>query len=279
MLSTAHKVAIARGISAVLLGAGLAPVRRARRAGIAFELDLREGIDLSLFLFGVFQGHVLELTRRWVPADGVIVDVGANIGAMTLPMAQHVARGRVLAVEPTDFAVAKLRANLALNPALAARVSVFQTFLADRPSTESALTAYSRWPVGTGAAETHPVHKGVAMPAPCGQTTLDELAARENLPALSLIKIDTDGHEFVVLSGATRCLERFRPVVVFEASEYLMQPPQARFEEFESLLRKSRYRICDPRGAAPLSAAQFRAQCPRGGSLDLVALPEERVPA
>jgi len=279
MLSTAHKVAIARGISAVLLGLGLNPVQRVRRSGIELELDLREGIDLSLFLFGVFQGHVLKLMRQWVPADGVILDVGANIGAMTLPMAQHVARGRVLAVEPTDFAQAKLRANLALNPQLAARVSVFQMFLADRPGAESSLTAYSRWPVGAASAESHPVHKGVAMPTRGGQTTLDELVARERLQTLSLVKIDTDGHEFTVLSGAATSLEKFRPVVVFEASEYLMRPPKAVFEDFEKLFAQQRYRICHPGSMAALTATQFRQLCPQGGSLDLVALPLERLPA
>jgi len=182
MLGTATKIRIARGLAGTLLRLGLRPRRVVRRQGITWDLDLREGIDLSLFLFGSFQRHVADSVRRFAGADGVVIDVGANIGAVSLPMAARLPSGHVYSFEPTAYAFAKLQRNLALNPELARRVTALNLFAADRSAPTSDLVAYSSWPVaGAHEADEHPVHKGVAKPATCGQTTLDAFAAERGL--------------------------------------------------------------------------------------------------
>jgi FkbM family methyltransferase len=271
MLSTARKVAIARLATTTLLHLGLKPRRHIRRRGLAFDVDIREGIDLSLFLFGSFQRHIVDAVKRYVPRDGVVIDIGANVGAVTLPMAAHVNDGHVYAIEPTEFAHAKLLKNIELNPALAPRITPVKLFLADATQSVSELVAYSSWPV-VATGESHPVHKGVAMEATCGQMTLDDFVAGRGIASLSLIKIDTDGHEYKVLSGATRTLVELRPVVIFEACQYLMEPPSPVFHDFERLFAAARYTIRDAHGR-PLTADAFRRQCPAGGGLDLLAVP------
>lgn len=277
MLSTAAKIAIARRVSSFLFAAGVEPNRKARRHGVNFELDLREGIDLAIFLFGGFQKEVLAAIRRHAVAGSTVIDVGANIGAMSLNTAAALPYVHVVAVEPTDYAFGKLSTNIALNPRLNGRITAVRTFVADRSDAHSDLVAYSSWRVDRDEAGVHPVHRGKAMPAECGQITLDDLAGRQPGP-VSVIKIDTDGHEFSVLSGARRTLETARPAIVFEACEYLMTPPQRTFEDFERLFREHRYTICDVRSDKPVAADVFRRTCPAGGGLDLLALPDEIKP-
>jgi FkbM family methyltransferase len=274
MLSTAAKIAIARRISSVLFAAGFKPNRKASRHGVTFQLDLREGIDLAIFLFGGFQKEVLAAIGRHAAAGSTIIDVGANIGAMTLNTAAALPHVNVVAVEPTNYAFGKLSTNIALNPGLSDRITAIRTFVADRSDAHSDLIAYSSWRVDRDEPDVHPVHRGKAMPAECGQITLDDLAARQK-SRVSVIKIDTDGHEFAVLSGAHRTLETARPAVVFEACEYLMTPPQRTFEDFEQFFREHRYTICDVRSGRPVDADVFRRTCPAGGGLDLLALPDE----
>jgi FkbM family methyltransferase len=280
MLGTATKIRIARGVAATLLRLGLRPQRVVRRQGITYDLDLREGIDLSLFLFGSFQRHVTDAVRRFAGDDGVVIDVGANIGAVTLPVAACLQRGQVYAFEPTAFAFAKLQRNLSLNPELARRVTALNMFVAERSAPTSDLVAYSSWPVAGAHAEgEHPVHKGIAKAATCGQTTLDEFIAERGLTAVALIKVDTDGHDFPVLAGAGHCLAQLRPVVIVEACEYLMRPPQPTFEDFAALFRSHRYTLCEGERLAPITAEEFRRRCPEGGGLDLIAVPDERLAA
>jgi FkbM family methyltransferase len=272
MFSTATKIRLARAMASTLLCLGFRAERRIRRGDVVYEVDLREGIDLSLFLFGAFQRHVLQTVRQLVPVDGVVIDVGANIGAVALPAAAHLAHGHVYAFEPTDFAWSKLERNVELNPQLRDRVTLVKSFVADTEASESRMIAYSSWPVVHPAdAELHPVHKGAAKPAACGQTTLDQFVEERGLTRLSLIKIDTDGHEFSVLSGAMETLRRFCPVVLFEACDYLMKPPRPAFADFEALFHSAGYTI--RAGAHEMNAAEFYARCPRGGGLDLVAMP------
>jgi len=274
MLNTAVKVRIAQALASTLLRLGVRAQRQIRRDGIVYEVDLREGIDLSLFLFGAFQRHVLKTVQRLVPKDGIVVDVGANVGAVALPIAAHLERGHVYAFEPTDFAYAKLARNLELNPRLQPRVTLVKSFVAEQAAPVSELTAYSSWPVvDTPDAQLHPVHKGAAKMASCGQTTIDNFVREQKLDRLSLIKIDTDGHEFAVLSGALDSLRRFQPVVIFEACEYLMRPPRRVFHDFEELFRSAGYVICANARLQPLSDREFYASCPRGGGLDLIAVP------
>src|SRR6266702_564828 len=109
MSATATKIAIARSIAATLLYFGVNPRRRIRRRGIYYDVDLREGIDLSLFLFGSFQRHVTDVIKQLVAPDGVVIDIGANIGTVTLTIAAYLAEGRIYAFEPTDFAFQKLQ--------------------------------------------------------------------------------------------------------------------------------------------------------------------------
>ncbi|MGH8562306.1 MAG: FkbM family methyltransferase, partial [Nevskiales bacterium] len=110
----------------------------------------------------------------------------------------------------------------------------------------------------------------------CGQTTLDAFAADCGLTRLELVKIDTDGHEFAVLSGAVKCIERFRPVVLFEACEYLMTAPGATYADFEKFFERIGYTISLGINRGRLSAAEFHDKCPTGGSLDLIAVANEQ---
>jgi FkbM family methyltransferase len=278
MLNTAQKIFLARKLLSFSLFLGIKPNQRVCRHGVVFQLDLHEGIDLSLFLFGFFQKHILTTVKRFVPEDGIVIDVGANIGAITLPIANILPKGRVFAIEPTDFAFSKLLRNISLNPRLANRISPFQIFIADRSSTRSVLVAYSSWLLtdANSIRDTHPIHKGICMPGTCGQITLDEFVAKQNLQALSLIKIDTDGHEFKVLNGANKCIDQFRPIVIFEACEYLMKAPNPIFEDYEHFFNSHSYHICGTGSIKQLTAAMFKERCPRGGGLDLLAIPNER---
>src|SRR5882672_8081783 len=92
--------------------------RRIRRGGINYQVDLSEGIDLSLFVFGSFQNHVTSTRYFSLPADAVVFDIGANVGGIALRFAQRVPYGFVYAFEPTAYSYQKLLTNLSLNAEL-----------------------------------------------------------------------------------------------------------------------------------------------------------------
>lgn len=245
------------------------------RGNVRFELDLGEGIDLSLYLFGHFQDHVFRNPHiRFAPGtQPVVLDVGANIGAMALRFAERF-HAVVYAFEPTQYAYARLLRNLALNPQLAERIHPVQGFVADVNEDVSALQAYASWRVdGKALPGRHPLHGGNRMPADrVPSFRLDDWVRRQNLEAVHLIKIDTDGHEYKVLSGARETLARFRPVVVFEASVYQMQENGVTFADFEALLRPLGYRIYKARTGKEITARNAARAIPAKTGIDFVAV-------
>ena len=123
MFSTATKILIARMLYFLLHALrrpfGFRDQVVARRRGVVWNLDLREGIDLTIYVRGAFERDTLRALESLVREGATVLDVGANVGAHTLHLARLVgATGRVVAFEPTDFAMAKLRANLEANPEL-----------------------------------------------------------------------------------------------------------------------------------------------------------------
>lgn len=161
------------------------------------------------------------LERMIRPGD-VVYDIGANLGLYARFMVQAFGASRVVAFEPMRGNLGDLEANLRLG-GVADRVRVFPMALADREGEELLQTD----DVASGAAVLDRVTKGDAcesrrnygMPARTERVRvvpLDALVARESLPPPSVMKIDVEGAEGLVLRGAKETILRHRPRLVIE---------------------------------------------------------------
>jgi FkbM family methyltransferase len=164
MLTTKTKVALAGAAYKVISFArsvvGKNDRVEVKRHGLRWALDLGEGIDFSIYLLGAFEAGTQATLQKLVRPGDVVFDIGANIGAHTLGIAQSVgAQGRVFAFEPADFAFEKLRRNLALNPALAARTFPQQALLTASSLDRKEPQIYASWPLQKSGA-VHPKHRG-----------------------------------------------------------------------------------------------------------------------
>jgi FkbM family methyltransferase len=248
--------------------------RLIRRKGINYDVDLSEGIDLSLFVFGGFQDHVTKSKSFPIKSDAIILDVGANIGVMSLRFAQEAPAGHVYAFEPTAYAYQKLLRNLSLNPELAARITPVQAFCSDRSQTRDNLVAYSSWKIDGSAAGAHPLHGG-SMHSTEGADvfTLDEFCQARQISAVDLIKIDTDGHELQVLRGGRETLARFRPRIIFESGLYAMAENDSSFEQFADYFSPLGYTLISSRSGHEINRENYRGEIPLRSTIDIVAVP------
>jgi hypothetical protein len=148
--------------------------------------------------YGQYSESEISMMRNFVKEGDVVIDVGANIGDLTLPLSRMVGdAGRVYAVEshPETFNV--LCANLALNGVR--NTMPMNVFIA---TSDAADTSGGAW----GA---HAYTGDVWKPR---FVALDSL----ELPACHLIKVDVDGKELEVLRSGEMQIERHRPVIYFE---------------------------------------------------------------
>lgn len=277
MLSTAAKVRIARMlyhcVRLVRSPLGALDQVRVKRRGINWELDLREGIDLTIYTLGAFELDTLRALESRVRPGDTVLDIGANVGAHTLHLARLVGTGgRVVAFEPTDFAIEKLRTNLKANPGLEDRVSVHQAFLMADSSVAVAPSIAASWPVDGTPADDE-VTASRSMSASGAQTiSLDSWMAAAGDPGVQLIKMDVDGHELEVLAGARRLLEKQSPVIVMELAPFVFHP-ESKFDAMVELLTGLGYRF-RPLGSArqlPTEPRELKRRIPSGGSVNVVA--------
>ncbi len=276
LLSTHQKLGLARlAHRAVRLWRGWRrePMRAEFvRGGLRWALDLDEGIDFSIFLLGAFEPETVRTYQRLLKPGQVALDIGANIGAHTLPLAQAVgARGQVHAFEPTRYAFQKLQANVALNPAVATAIQARQILLSAVPQAAVPAAICSGWPLAEDGRELHPEHGG----EPHGtegawSATLDE--ALPDLARLDFIKLDVDGHELAVLQGGRGLLRKFEPPILIELCPHVCVEQGHTFAELVVCLTELGYGFFSLKEAPlPRDAAGLERLIPRGGGLNVLA--------
>ncbi len=249
-----------------------------RRRGVTWELDLSEGVDLAIFIFGRFERATSNAFTRLVQSGMTVFDIGANIGSHTLPLAKLVGdEGRVVAVEPTHWAFSKLTRNADLNPDLTGRIELLKAAIVEDP-TQRPANLYARWTLTSPSKRDtcrHPVHLGELESAEGAATfTLDELTARAGPP--DLLKVDVDGYEYHVLSGGRKTLTAHRPRILIELCPYLHREPGRDFAALVSLLLDKEYDLFDERGARlPHDPCTLERLIPEGGSINALASPRE----
>ncbi len=276
-MNTRTKLRIARTLYWTLTGfrriMGRTDSAQVTRRGIRWQLDLREGIDLAIYLFGYFEYETVRAYRKLLKPGDTVLDIGANIGAHTLPLARCVSpAGKVIAFEPTAFAFNKLRQNISLNPLLANLIQAEQLMLVDSDDTQVEPRLYSSWQIHDAVANTHPKHGGRLMDTTGARnTTLDSYVTEHRLGAVSLIKMDVDGHECQVLRGARELLERDKPVLLMEIMPYGLDEAGASLDELLTILSAHGYKLYELDGRTALPAdSSLRRKIPSAGGVNVL---------
>lgn len=157
--------------------------------------------------YGQFSQGELDLFAHFVGAGAIVLDVGANIGAHTVPLAQMVgAEGIVVAFEPQPVLHKILCANLVLNSV--PNVLTYPMALGDREG-ECLIPVldYSQ-PFNFGGVGMDRVEEGEAVPL----GRLDDF----ELERVDFIKLDVEGFESKVLEGAAETIARCHPIMYIE---------------------------------------------------------------
>jgi FkbM family methyltransferase len=153
--------------------------------------------------------RTLSSEESWLadayPRSGrLFVDVGANVGQWTKPLAVNYER--VIAIEPDPRACAQLETNLPKNVRVM-RKAVWST------EGVHTLNIFSSTRHGSIVRETADEQSGPRQGHLEVETiTLDSL----NLEGVDFVKVDTEGAEYEILKGAIQTLKRSHPKLLIE---------------------------------------------------------------
>ena len=136
--------------------------------------------------------------------NGVIFDVGANIGDYSIYMRENGVLAPIFAFEPHPQTYQELISNTSklnlthLNLGLGD--STFETAIFDYKSNNGSQHASIYKEVILD------IHKSDAIETKISVTTLDSIVEQYNIENISLLKIDTEGNELSVIKGANKTI-------------------------------------------------------------------------
>ena len=186
-----------------------------------FEIDVRSHILRRIVRSGVYEPELVGLIQKHAPRDRDAIDVGANVGIISVLLAHVVSPNRVLSVEPTPSAAAYLRRNIALN-GCEASILIEEKAATSRPGTFDINVIPGMEEYSTlGKLVLPDTDKRTPVPTAISGEPIDALVHKHGLNP-GFIKIDTEGCEAEVLEGASRTLREFRPVILSELVDSML---------------------------------------------------------
>jgi FkbM family methyltransferase len=162
-------------------------------------------ISKNLFWFGEFEPWVLRALEALAVTGGNALDIGANVGLMTLWMARKLGpAGSVLSFEPNPPTYRKLLDNVNANFGIA-HVDVFQFALSDRNGTVRLSVPADQ--SGQACIEVEE-SGGARADLTVEMRRLDDVLRDCRNRRFCVCKIDVEGHEERVLAGMEDVLAR-----------------------------------------------------------------------
>lgn len=188
-----------------------------------FRLCATSHLAQRIILSGEYEpevtAHLEQLLRQ---NGGECINIGANIGLMSIYLAQLPLVTKVLAIEPNLEAFELLEQNIIRNRQ-SGRVIPLRTCLGSKKGEVTLSTIPGKPEYSSIDGIVHRSTEGqvqTAVRVPCD--TLDNVVKNHDLHP-SLLLIDTEGAEYLVISGAKQILREFRPTVLFELSHPLLE--------------------------------------------------------
>ena len=211
--------------------------------GLTLNVDFATEVGETLFVGGTCEPNEMRFIATVLAPGMTAIDVGANVGWITLLMAGCVGRtGRVVAFEPSS----RERRVLAINQRCNGLtwVNIRGEALFDECSTVALHVAdvvhSGHNTLGGFIYEDVSEVQTVSVPA----VPLDSLAGELGLRRVDLIKIDVEGAECRVLRGAQETLGRHRPILVLEAQPASLRVMGDDIGSLLMVLEDMHYAVC-----------------------------------
>jgi FkbM family methyltransferase len=201
-----------------------------------FLLNIRPQnyIESYIYLNGTWEPHIAELIASYLNVpNAAVIDVGANIGASSIPLAKHFTEVRFFLFEPHPIIFKDLRNNIsfnrlsnveAYNIAITNHRDPFLPFYAQKNAKNFGQSAFTL---------NHDIEDYDVIQVEC--KSLDSTFNSEL--QLKVIKIDTQGHELNVLLSAEELISKYRPVIIFEFESGYFDDQNSEAEVKEKILK------------------------------------------
>lgn len=196
-------------ISRLLYEIGIVP--SIKYEGISFYYEPDTDMGRKLYWLGANEKQEIEILKKYLKEDGVVIDIGANVGGHSIAFANTAPKGKIFAFEPSSKAYKILIRNAKqLN-----NVTPLKKAISNKIGTAIFHQASDSGYSGLKDTKRKRITKIYSVPT----TTIDNFVSGQKLDKLDLIKIDVEGTEADIILGAWDTVSKFRPIIFCEICE------------------------------------------------------------
>jgi len=202
-----------------------------------FLPNIKEDIGFEIFINGIYEKDTVEFIIKNLPANKILLDIGANIGAISIPVCKK--RNDIIAVciEAAPWIFEYLKTNTANN-------SIKNIKLINKAiSNESGVDVLFYSPLeqfGKGSLSPIFTKKSIHV-----QTiNLDNILKEYEVNDIGLIKIDVEGFEYLAFEGGKNLLiNKNAPDILFEFIDWAENSSSGIPGDAQNILKQFGYTI------------------------------------
>jgi FkbM family methyltransferase len=206
------------------------------KAGIFHLPNLLDMISIDLYMNGYYEKGLVDHLISNVPPNGVFLDVGANIGSISIPLAKARPDVRIISVEASPWIFDILAKNVSANGCTNITPLNFAVFNESGKS----LPMYAPKDLfGKGSLKSVYTSDGEMV-----QTiTIDDIRTTSEIGCINYIKVDVEGFEAAVFNGMSEVAKNDKPRIIFEFSEWAELAAGFQACEAQSIILSKGYRL------------------------------------
>ncbi len=190
--------------------------------GKSFMLNARIGdeIETTIITNKIWDKDILDLMQHFISSKskGLVLDIGANIGALSIPLALNNQQITFLCFDPHPVIFKRLSGNIALNNL--ANVQPYRLALSSR--TQQVEFYAQTENKNMGLSSLTPIEGLSTEKILVDSFSGDEFLNTNHPGEIVLIKIDVQGNEKDVLIGLEQSIHKYKPVIVFEHEDSIL---------------------------------------------------------
>jgi FkbM family methyltransferase len=200
--------------------------------------NLKETIGYDIYINGIYEKEIIHYLSKIIPSNGKLLDIGANIGAISIPLAKSRKDIQIIAVEASTHIFNYLQNNVSLNELK--NVHLVNKAVYDKDDLEMDFFNPTE-KYGKGSMSPVFTQNSIKVKT----ITLHKLIQDFSFLPVGAIKIDVEGFEYFVFKGGEELLKSDKaPVIIFEFVDWAEQNASGlKPGDAQKLLKSFGYRL------------------------------------
>jgi FkbM family methyltransferase len=214
-------------------------IRISGKFGCEYQVpNIVENIGFEIFINGIYEQSTSDFIISRLPTNGVFLDLGSNIGAITIPISARRKDVKIICVEASPWIYEFLDQNLKHN-----KIGNIQAFNKALYFTDNEILNFYSPDEKFGKGSLSPIFTNRKVPV--STIKVDTLMKELGLSKVDLVKIDVEGYEYHVFRGAVDLLGGAdAPDVIFEFVDWAEEAAVGAYiGASQQILREMGYRV------------------------------------